>query len=85
MEFADKHPSAKVLGVDLSPIQPASVPPNCSFRVDNVEEDWIPEEKFDYIHSRAMVAGIKDWKRFFEQSFEYVDYFPLFKKQALCE
>jgi trans-aconitate methyltransferase len=35
MDFADAHPSADVLGVDLSPIQPAWVPPNCRFTVDD--------------------------------------------------
>jgi hypothetical protein len=58
--------------VDLSPIQPSSVPPNCSFRVDNIEADWVPEESYDFIHSRAMIGGIKDWPRFMEQAFQYV-------------
>jgi SAM-dependent methyltransferase len=29
IELAEEHPSATVIGVDLSPIQPAWVPPNC--------------------------------------------------------
>ena len=32
IEFAEEHPSALVLGVDLSPIQPPHVPVNCSFK-----------------------------------------------------
>jgi trans-aconitate methyltransferase len=70
MQFADEHPSAKVLGVDLSPIQPNQVPTNCSFRVDDVEKDWIPDEKWDFIHSRAMLAAYRDWPKFFQQTFE---------------
>jgi trans-aconitate methyltransferase len=70
MEFADEHPSVTVLGIDLSPIQPVNVPVNCSFRVGNLELDWAPEEKFDLIHSRAMVGAIKSWPRFFAQAFE---------------
>ena len=70
VEFADEYPSAAVLGVDLSPIQPTYVPVNCSFRVDNVEADWMPDESYDYIHVRAMVAAIKSWPRLFEQAFE---------------
>jgi trans-aconitate methyltransferase len=73
MEFAEEHPSANVLGVDLSPIQPAVVPPNCSFRVDNAEAEWIADEKYDLIHSRAMIAGFKDWSKFIVQAFEYVN------------
>lgn len=29
IEFAEEHPGARVVGTDLSPIQPAFVPPNC--------------------------------------------------------
>ncbi|GAB7352850.1 hypothetical protein MBLNU459_g3457t1 [Dothideomycetes sp. NU459] len=69
IEFAEAHPEAKVQGVDLSPIQPVGVPPNCSFMIDNAEADWVYEDKFDYIHSRAMIAGFRDWPRFFKQAF----------------
>jgi SAM-dependent methyltransferase len=72
MQFADEHPSASVLGVDLSPIQPGAVPPNCSFRVDDAENTWIPEEKFDFIHSRAMLAGFRNWPRYFQQAFDHL-------------
>ncbi|RMZ66119.1 methyltransferase [Pyrenophora seminiperda CCB06] len=69
IEFADEHPSAHVLGTDLSPIQPEQVPPNCEFLIDDCEQDWIFHTQFDYIHTRAMVAAIKDWDRFFEQAY----------------
>jgi trans-aconitate methyltransferase len=70
MEFAAEHPTASVLGIDLSPIQPASVPANCSFRVDNLETDWKPEEKYDFIHSRAMIGAIRSWPNFISKAFE---------------
>jgi trans-aconitate methyltransferase len=70
--MADEYPSAHVLGIDLSPIQPEYVPVNCSFRIDNVESDWVPEETYDLIHARAMISGIKDWPQLFKQAFEYV-------------
>jgi Methyltransferase domain len=70
IEFADDHPSTTVLGIDISPIQPSYVPINCSFRIDNIEADWVPDEKFDLIHSRAMVGAIKSWPQFFTQAFE---------------
>jgi SAM-dependent methyltransferase len=70
IEFADDHPSTTVLGIDISPIQPSYVPVNCSFRIDNIESDWVPEEKFDLIHSRAMVGAIKSWPQFFSKAFE---------------
>jgi methyltransferase family protein len=57
IEFADAHPSAIVLGTDLSPIQPTLCPPNCTFIVENVENDWVFTEPFDYIHSRMLCLG----------------------------
>ncbi|KAF2642299.1 S-adenosyl-L-methionine-dependent methyltransferase [Massarina eburnea CBS 473.64] len=69
IEFADEHPSATVIGTDLSPIQPTSVPPNCSFLIDDLDQNWIFHSPFDYIHSRALVAAVKDWGRFFEQAY----------------
>jgi len=84
MQFADEHPSAKVLGVDLSPIQPPQVPPNCSFRVDDVELDWIDEEKYDFIHSRAMLAGLKNWPKLMEQAFAHLKPGGYLELQDFC-
>lgn len=70
IDFADEHPESKVLGVDLSPIQPSFVPPNLTFQIDDVEAPWTYTEKFDFIYSRMMVGSLADVPRFFEQSFE---------------
>ncbi|KAJ8109272.1 hypothetical protein OPT61_g7585 [Boeremia exigua] len=69
IEFADEHPSAQVIGTDLSPIQPEQVPPNCEFLIDDCTQDWIFHSPFDFIHTRAMVAAIRDWDRLFEQAY----------------
>ncbi|KAF2490796.1 S-adenosyl-L-methionine-dependent methyltransferase [Lophium mytilinum] len=69
IEFAEEHPSAKVLGTDLSPIQPTDVPPNCSFLIDDADSEWLFREPFDFIHSRAMIAAFKDWPRYIEQAY----------------
>ncbi|KAI8681740.1 hypothetical protein NCS55_00426900 [Fusarium keratoplasticum] len=62
IEFADEHPSAAVLGIDLSPIQPNFVPPNCRFKVDDVNDHWtFGENHFDFIHIRAMIGCVPDW------------------------
>jgi len=45
------------------------VPPNCSFLIDDCDNDWVFREQFDFIHTRAMVAAIKDWPRLFEQAY----------------
>ncbi|CZR69130.1 uncharacterized protein PAC_19030 [Phialocephala subalpina] len=62
--IANQYPSANVLGIDLSPIQPSWVPPNVRFMVDDVESLWLyPRDHFDYIHSRHMVMAIRDWPK----------------------
>lgn len=72
-EFADEFPSADVLGVDLSPIQPSFVPPNCRFEVDDITKDWThPENKFDFIHIRAMTGCIPGWTEFYKKVFRHL-------------
>lgn len=50
------------MGVDLSPIQPDFVPPNCEFQVDDINKEWtFTDEEFDFIHVRFMTGTIPDW------------------------
>lgn len=73
-EFADAHPSSQVIGVDLSPIQPPFVPPNCKFEVDDVIKDFTyPDNYFDYIHIRSMTGCIPDWVQFHRKALKYVN------------
>ncbi|KAL4803137.1 S-adenosyl-L-methionine-dependent methyltransferase [Aspergillus unguis] len=66
MDAADEYPSARVTGVDLSPIQPSLVPPNCIFEIDDVTLPWTyPANTFDFIHIREMFGCIPDWDEFF--------------------
>ncbi|GAB1321060.1 Secondary metabolism regulator LAE1 [Madurella fahalii] len=69
IDMADEFPRASVFGVDLSPIQPDWVPPNCRFHVDDYEDEWTyrDDEKFDYIHGRALSGTVADWPRFYRQ------------------
>ncbi|KAK2809948.1 hypothetical protein FQN50_003362 [Emmonsiellopsis sp. PD_5] len=57
-DFADEYPSAQVIGTDLSPIQPSFVPPNLRFLIDDAEEEWRYDRKFDLVHGR-MLTNIK--------------------------
>lgn len=67
IDMADEFPTTHVAGVDLSPIQPEWVPNNCKFHVDDYEDEWTyqPDEKFDYIHGRALSGTSSDWLRFY--------------------
>lgn len=71
IEFGDLFPSANVMGIDLSPIQPDWVPANVHFVVDDAESEWIyPPDHFDYIHTRHTVMAIKDWPKLYRTAKE---------------
>jgi len=62
--------SWQVIGNDISPVQPTSVPPNVFFEVDDIVSPWIYSAKFDYIHFRLLVGCIKDWPCLIQQAYE---------------
>jgi SAM-dependent methyltransferase len=57
IEFAHQHPSCDITGTDLSPIQPDQVPSNVRFVIDDAEEQWAFNQKFDYVHVRVMIIS----------------------------
>ncbi|KAH1497616.1 hypothetical protein LV164_004456 [Aspergillus fumigatus] len=69
IEMADEFPTAKVIGNDLSPIQPTWVPPNLSFEVDDFESDWEYSKPFDFIHARDLQGSVSDYNRLVAQAF----------------
>ncbi|KAI8239240.1 UMTA protein [Colletotrichum sp. SAR 10_96] len=71
-DFADEFPSAQVTGVDISPIQPGWVPPNCKFQVDDIEQPWTWSKDFDFIHIRHLEASIADWPALYKQAFDHL-------------
>ncbi|KAK7442183.1 TAM domain methyltransferase [Colletotrichum acutatum] len=73
VKTAEDHAKAKVLGVDLSPIQPGFVPPNCSFEVDDVEKEWLWSEPFDLIFVRNMIASFSDWPGMIAKAYERLE------------
>ncbi|KAF4966627.1 hypothetical protein FSARC_5712 [Fusarium sarcochroum] len=73
IEMGEEYPSANVLGIDLSPIQPTWLPPNVHFMVDDVESPWLyPANHFEYIHSRHTVQAIKDWPQLFTNALQHL-------------
>jgi len=71
MDVADEHPSAEVVGIDLSPTQPSLVPPNLRFEIADADEEWtFRPESFDLIHTRAMNdITLKSWPDYYRQAF----------------
>jgi SAM-dependent methyltransferase len=72
IDFASAFPSADVIGTDLSPIQPAFVPPNCRFEVDDAEDEWVYSHKFDYIHGRMLASCFSSHVKVFESAFRFL-------------
>ncbi|OJJ48473.1 hypothetical protein ASPZODRAFT_62115 [Penicilliopsis zonata CBS 506.65] len=72
IDFADQYPKAKVIGNDLSPIQPDRVPPNCIFEVDDFESEWAYSHPFDYIHGRELAGSVKNIEWLAKQAFEHL-------------
>jgi trans-aconitate methyltransferase len=73
MDFADAHPGAEVTGVDLSPIQPPWVPPNCKFEIDDIEDEWtFQKNQFDFIHIRCLMGSINDWTKLYAQAYDHL-------------
>ncbi|KAF9501017.1 S-adenosyl-L-methionine-dependent methyltransferase [Pleurotus eryngii] len=65
IDIADEFPKVEVVGVDLAPIQPRSVPPNCTFELCDLDQ-WTlpyPDNHFDLIHARSMHTGISNYPR----------------------
>lgn len=67
IEMADEFPRADVTGIDLSPIQPGWVPPNCYFEVNDFESEWEFSKPFDLINGRATVGSVRDYPQLFER------------------
>ncbi|KAK1980184.1 S-adenosyl-L-methionine-dependent methyltransferase [Colletotrichum cereale] len=61
MEMGDLFPNAEILGNDLSAIQPDWVSPNVKFEIDDVESEWVNDQKYDFIFSRYLSGSLADW------------------------
>jgi hypothetical protein len=73
VEVADQEPSAEVLGIDLSPIQPRWLPPNCRFLIDDAEDEWLNGDNYDMVHMRTMTSVLKNVPKAMQNSFQYVN------------
>ncbi|KAJ9413802.1 S-adenosyl-L-methionine-dependent methyltransferase [Fusarium oxysporum] len=69
IDFADEHPDADVIGIDISPIMPNWVPPNLKFQIDDCGREWtFKESSFDYIHARDLNGSV-NWREFTKEVF----------------
>lgn len=74
IDIADEYPSAEVIGVDISPIQPQFTPPNCRFEIDDISDPWTwPQNYFDFIHIRCLFGSIADWPKLYTEVYEHLE------------
>ncbi|KAF4630891.1 hypothetical protein G7Y89_g7243 [Cudoniella acicularis] len=73
IQMGDLYPNATIEATDLSPIQPTNVPDNVQFIIDDAaEEDWaVPENHYDYIHTRVMMGCFEDFREIIRRGFKY--------------
>lgn len=68
------YPSARIIGSDISPIQPSWSPPNVDFRVEDLEDQFRPWTSLyrdaDLVHSRAFIPLVRFPATIIERSFE---------------
>ncbi|KAH8193698.1 hypothetical protein TruAng_012135 [Truncatella angustata] len=69
IQAGDRYPSAVILGIDLSPIQPTWIPPNVQFLIDDCEDEWLNGDNYDLIHLRVMSPVLKDVPKMCRQAF----------------
>ncbi|KAK3368361.1 S-adenosyl-L-methionine-dependent methyltransferase [Podospora didyma] len=84
IEYADEHHGAEVIGVDLSPVQPSFVPPNCSFEIDDLEKDWTWSKPFDFIFSRFMTGSFANNKEIVKKVYDQLEPGGWFEAQDMA-
>lgn len=69
--MADQYKSAEIIGTDLSPVQPAFVPPNCKFEIDDASSEWVftPNSR-DLVFMRFLLGAFSDWPAVYRQAFK---------------
>lgn len=53
--------------MDLSSIQPSGIPSNAKFLVGDFTTPWNFDQKFDYIHTRAITIGVRSWEKLVDE------------------
>jgi SAM-dependent methyltransferase len=84
IEFAQEHPGASVVGTDLSPIQPAYIPTNCQFFIEDCEDEWFFSQKFDLIHGRALLSCFSKPRKVMASIFSALAPNGYFELQDIC-
>jgi cyclopropane fatty-acyl-phospholipid synthase-like methyltransferase len=53
IQVAEEYPNTRVIGTDISPVQPTEVPQNCDFQIESLLEGLsFDTGSVDLLHSR---------------------------------
>ncbi len=67
--------ATQVLGIDISPIQPEWLPPNCRFEINDMEQPWTwDEDSFDFIFARDLITTVRNYPKLIDEIYKYVLY-----------
>ena len=70
IDMADRFVNAEVVGSDIAAIQPSFLPVNCTFEIEDAEDDWpYPAMSFDFVHGRDLMTAIRDWPTLIAQAY----------------
>ncbi|KAM5385501.1 hypothetical protein ACJZ2D_000700 [Fusarium nematophilum] len=73
IDLADAYPNARVVGTDLSPIQPSWIPPNLQLVGSEIEDctrEWtFQPNSIGFVHMRWLVGSIRDWNALYAEAF----------------
>lgn len=74
IDMADKYQHSEVMGIDISLIQPYTIPPNLQFRRRDIEAPWagLPMESWDLIHLRMLCGSISSWPELYANVFRHL-------------
>ena len=65
--MAADYPKAKIIGIDIAPVQNKEKPPNVEWIQMDVEKEWpFPDDYFDFIHLGVVSGCVADWGRTME-------------------
>nr|XP_019014476.1 uncharacterized protein I206_00558 [Kwoniella pini CBS 10737]OCF53257.1 hypothetical protein I206_00558 [Kwoniella pini CBS 10737] len=69
IEMANEFPHVEWIGTDLAPVQrDTELPDNLHFVQNDVTQGLpFPDNSFDFVHSRLLVMGIRNWKEIIDE------------------
>ncbi|KAL6884241.1 S-adenosyl-L-methionine-dependent methyltransferase [Trichoderma longibrachiatum] len=74
IDVAERFPSARVIGTDISAIQPPWSPPNAEFRVEDLDDADRPWTRIysgaDLIHTRSVIQTVRHPELFLQRAYE---------------